>query len=193
MSWRIGLALLEAAMLPAAVRADAVTFEYIGIGCATAISAGGPVVAGNTAGDYETFRWTEETGILPLGRASVPVLGRGAGIPDISSDGTRVSGTILGADSSYITQGLWTEGEGWIETMPPLPPDGGLIGEAYGSAWDLSEVGNAVVGRNGSTARGSPSSGSTGRRRCSRIPTSSPRPASSRPTGRSSPARTSIP
>ena len=97
---------------PAPALAD-VTLEMIGSGFATSISADGSVIAGNTFGEYETFRWTAGTGIVPLGLATVPVLGTGAGTPDISADGTRISATILGADSTYSTQGRWTEGFGW--------------------------------------------------------------------------------
>lgn len=129
-----------------ATRADTVSFQIIGVGYATSVSAAGTAIAGNTAFDYETFRWTEETGIVPLGRATVPVLGRGAGLPEISADGTRISATILGASEDYITQGLWTEGAGWVETMPPVPPSGGLIDLAYGSAWGLSDDGQHLVG-----------------------------------------------
>jgi len=123
-----------------------VTFEMIGIGAVTALSADGTVAAGNTEGEYETFRWTEAEGIVPLGRATVPVIGTGAGAPDISADGTRISATILGADSTYATQGRWTLGSGWQETMPPTPPDGGLMDNAYGSAWGISDDGEMVVG-----------------------------------------------
>jgi uncharacterized membrane protein len=121
------------AALPWAANAG-VTFEIIGPGYATAISADGSAVAGNTQGDYETFRWTEEEGIVPLGRATVPVLGSGAGTPDISADGTRISATILGADSTYITQGR------------SPPSDGGILDNAYGSAWGISDDGEMVVG-----------------------------------------------
>jgi uncharacterized membrane protein len=126
-------------------RAD-VSFEIICLGYATDVSADGAVVVGNTQGDFETFRWTEETGRVLLGRPTVPVLGSGAGAPDVSADGTRISATILGADSTYGTQGRWTEGLGWQETMPPPPPDGGLLGDFYGSAWGLSDDGETLTG-----------------------------------------------
>ena len=145
-----GLAPLIVA-LSATNASAAVRFELIGQFFATSMSADGTVIAGNTIGDYETFRWTEADGMTPLGRATVPVLGSGAGTPDISADGTRISGTILGADSTYKTQGVWIEpGSGradpWTETMPPPPPDGGLLDLGYGSAWGLSEDGNVLVG-----------------------------------------------
>jgi hypothetical protein len=123
-----------------------VTFEIIGVGGATDISADGSVVVGNTHGDYETFRWTIEDGMVPLGMATVPVLGVGAGTPDVSADGTRISATILGADSTYATQGLWTLGSGWQELIPPVLPDGGLMDQSYGSAWGLSDDGSTLTG-----------------------------------------------
>jgi uncharacterized membrane protein len=142
----VGLTILGLSVFLHATVFAEVTFEVIGVGSATDISADGTVVVGNTVGDFETFRWTAETGIVRLGRASVPVLGVGAGGPDVSADGSRVSATILGADSTYVTQGVWTEGAGWQETMPPLPPDGGLIDNAYGSAWGLSDDGQTLTG-----------------------------------------------
>ena len=136
--------LVGLSVLCGAAHAD-VTYDMMGVGMATAISADGTIVVGNTQGDYETFRWTLEDGIVPLGLATVPVLGSGAGAPDISADGTRISATILGRDSTYATQGIWTDGV-WQETMPPTPPDGGLMGDDYGSAWGLSSDGSTLVG-----------------------------------------------
>ena len=136
---------LAASLLSSAAQSE-VTLQILDGVLVGDMSADGSVIVGNTVGDYETFRWTEASGVVPLGRASVPVLGRGAGVPEVSADGTRVSATILGADSTYITQGRWTLGLGWEETMPPIPPDGGLLDEAYGSAWGLSENGETLVG-----------------------------------------------
>jgi uncharacterized membrane protein len=123
-----------------------VTFEIIAEGGATDISDDGTVVVGNTNGAYETFRWTQEDGMVLLGLATVPVLGVGAGTPDVSDDGVHASATILGRDSTYATVGRWTLDEGWLELMPPTLPDGGLIDNAYGSAWGLSGDGTTVVG-----------------------------------------------
>jgi uncharacterized membrane protein len=124
----------------------AATLELIPGALGTAISADGTVIVGNTAAAYETFRWTEETGLEPLGMATLPVLGVAAGTPDVSADGTRISGTILGADSTYATQGVWTAESGWQEAMPPAPPDGGLLDFSYGSSWGLSDDGGTLVG-----------------------------------------------
>ncbi|MFN8179712.1 MAG: FlgD immunoglobulin-like domain containing protein [bacterium] len=138
-------ALLVVLAATSAARAD-VTFQMLGFGGATDVSADGTVIVGNSEGTYETWRWTQATGQVLLGRSSVQVLGIGAGTPGVSADGTRVSATILGADSTYATQGLWTEGSGWQETMPPVPPDGGLMDGSYASAWGLSGDGHTVVG-----------------------------------------------
>ncbi len=103
-------------------------------------------MVGNTEGDYEAFRCTRETGRVRLGWATVPTLGVGAGTPDVSADGTRISATILGADSTYATQGLWIEGVGWQELVPPTLPDGGIIDYSYASAWGLSDDGGTLTG-----------------------------------------------
>ncbi len=114
------------------------------------LSANGKVAVGNTGdGLYETFRWTEEEGIVRLGMSTVAVFGNGSGTPDVSEDGNHVSATVLNADSTYITQGLWTKGEGWEFSMPPLQPDSspsGEDGEALGSAWGLSGDGATLTG-----------------------------------------------
>jgi uncharacterized membrane protein len=140
------LALAAGIAVLASPASAAVTFEIIGEGYATDVSDDGTVVVGNLQASYEPFRWTAATGVVPLGRSSVEVLRVGGGIPAVSADGTRVSSTILGADSTYATQGLWILGQGWLETMPPTPPDGGLMDLQYGSAWGLSGDGTTLVG-----------------------------------------------
>jgi len=111
----------------------------------TDLSRDGTIAVGNTAGAYETFRWTAQSGFQHLGRATVPVIGRGAGTPDVSYDGTRVSASILSSDIK-VTQGLWMGTAGWIEAMPPIPSDGANIDESWGSAWALSGDGTTVFG-----------------------------------------------
>ncbi len=130
----------------AGVAHAAATLEFLDNVLGAAISADGTVIVGNTSDQYETFRWTEATGVVTLGRATLPAIGVAAGVPDVSDDGTRISATILGADSTYATQGVWTMGTGWQELMPPLPPHGGLIDQSYGSAWCISGDGNVVGG-----------------------------------------------
>jgi probable HAF family extracellular repeat protein len=138
-------AVLLVGLVAASVARADVTFQMLGYGGATDVSADGTVIVGNSEGTYETWRWTQATGQVLLGRSSVEVLGIGAGTPDVSADGTRVSATILGADSTYATQGLWTEGSSWQEAQP-LPADCGLMDGSYASAWGLSGDGNTLVG-----------------------------------------------
>lgn len=125
------------------------TIEYLPAGNGgTDVSADGAVVAGNITGDgsYETFRWTAATGVVRLGRGSVAAIGIGGGSPDISHDGTRISASIL-STNGRLTQGLWTlASDKWVETMPPLPPDGAEQDLTYGSAWGLSGDGTTVTG-----------------------------------------------
>lgn len=113
----------------------------------TSLSQNGSVGAGNSVGDgtYETFHWVRDVGITRLGQGTVATIGVGAGSPDISRDGTRISASILG-QSGYITPGIWTEGQGWEDSLPPLAPNGVLLDNAYGSAWGLSGDGHTLCG-----------------------------------------------
>ncbi len=136
------------ALLAAAVtgQADAdVTLEMIGNCQATDVSADGSAIAG-ISDAFGTFRWTEADGIVDLGRNAWLALGRGAGSPDISADGTRVSASIVDITGTLVTSGLWELGVGWTDLMPPQPPDGGIIDEALGSAWGMSGDGQVVTG-----------------------------------------------
>lgn len=109
------------------------------------MSADGSVIVGNDI-VFETVRWTRDSGPVNLGRGTFGPLGVGAGTPDVSDDGTRISATILTDAGDLVTQGLWTQGSGWVDLMPPPPADGGLIDLSYGSAWGLSGNGQHVVG-----------------------------------------------
>jgi hypothetical protein len=109
------------------------------------MSADGSVIVGNDI-VFETVRWTRDTGPVSLGRGTFAPLGVGAGTPDVSDDGTRISATILTEAGNLVTQGVWTEGQGWVDLMPPPPADGGLIDLSYGSAWGISGNGEHVVG-----------------------------------------------
>ncbi len=125
------------------------TVEFVPAGfLLTDLSQDGTIGAGNVQGDgsFETFRWTLEGGVRRLGRASVPTLGIGGGSPDISYDGSRISASITTADGMFLTQGLWDEEENWTETMPPIPPNGGVQDGTLGSAWGLSGDGVTLVG-----------------------------------------------
>lgn len=141
-----GTAGVAVLLIAASVSSAQVTFEFIGEFFANSISDDGTVIVGNSPGDYETTYWTADTGPIPLGRATVPVLGAGAGAPQVSADGTRISATILTDDEMYATQGVWDIGTGWQQCIPPTLPDGGLLDSSYGSAWGISGDGSTVVG-----------------------------------------------
>src|SRR5688500_14148782 len=96
----------------------AATLTMIGPGSITDLSYDGSVAVGNTNAVFETFRWTQPTGIVPLGRATVPVISTGAGTPDVSWDVTRVSATIIDDSGTVGTAGRWTLGSGWQQVMP---------------------------------------------------------------------------
>lgn len=113
-----------------------VTFEFLFDNArAENVSAEGSVVVGEIYGNDEAFRWTVQTGLVPLGMSAGDVLGRSAGKPAVSHDGLAVAATILGADSTCLTQGIRTEATGWIETMPPPPSGSGILDDVYGSRW----------------------------------------------------------
>lgn len=140
----LSLALLV--MAPTSATADP-SIVWVGDYFPTAISADGSVVVGNSAdGFYETFRWTADVGVVRLGMSSALILGSTAGTPDVSDDGNHVSATVADADSTYVTQGIWTKGEGWATSMPPIPSDGSPSSGALGSAWGLSGDGSTVTG-----------------------------------------------
>ena len=129
-----------------ALPADAaVTLDYIfNDGYPLAVSNDGTVIAGNSAsGGYVPFRWTQTTGMVSLGR---PQYVGGGGVPGISADGGVVASSIGSLDSSYSTQGRWTQAGGWLELMPPPPADGGTQDGSYGSVWGLSGDGTTPVG-----------------------------------------------
>jgi uncharacterized membrane protein len=136
------VALATGITLLASAAHAAVTFEYIfDGGYPLSVSNDGTVIAGNDL-SYTSFRWTQATGMVSLGRPQTA----GAGQPSISADGTRIAYGIGSLDSSYTTPGRWTLGAGWQELMPPTPPSGGIQDGSYGSAWDISGDGNTVVG-----------------------------------------------
>jgi len=111
------------------------------------MSADGTACAGNSAdGFYTACRWTAADGVVNLGRSAGEILGRSAGMPGISADGTRISSSIVTEDSLAMTQGRWTLGQGWEQTMPPQPPGGVTIDQSMGTAWGISSDGSTVVG-----------------------------------------------
>ena len=145
--YRTTLAAAALALVAGTTHAQ-VTFEpiandFIGLD----LSADGNAMAGNDAWNYDAFRWTRTGGIEHFtDRSTTAVFGSGAGTPDISYDGTRISATVMDATGTFITPGLWVEGTGWIDVFPPLLPDGGSIDNAYGSCWSMSGDGLTVGG-----------------------------------------------
>jgi uncharacterized membrane protein len=139
--------LLAACLILGAATAHATTtLQIVGPGFPTGMSADGSVVVGTMPGSYEVFRWTQGTGTVPLGMCSGCVLGRVGGNPSVSEDGNVISGTIITPDSLYATPGIWRAGSGWQCIIPPVPPEGGLLDDSYGSAWAVSGDGLAVGG-----------------------------------------------
>ena len=113
---------------------------------ASDLSYDGSVATGNMIGPYETFRWTLDGGVELLGRATVPVLGVGAGTPDISNDGTRISATVLDETDMYATMGIWTMGQGWDSVVEVDNPNVVNIDSSLSSAWGLSGEGTTICG-----------------------------------------------
>ncbi|MEO1129684.1 MAG: dockerin type I domain-containing protein [Planctomycetota bacterium] len=127
------------------------TLEYVGQGIGlTDLSEDGTVAVGNTIedGEFETFRWVKDdpAGWQRLGRSTVSITGAGAGGPNVSYDGTRVSATIIDDTNTAQTWGVWTEGQGWQQKMPPYPPDAAPFTNSIASAWCLSGDGDSVGG-----------------------------------------------
>lgn len=152
-------AVLVASSCCGVVRAQ-VTFELISEPwfnlAGSDVSADGNVIVGNQVGPYETFRWTEETGFVLLGRGTVAPLGAGAGSPDVSHDGTRVSATVLSADETATVAGIWEDGEWTLCEM--LPPDAQQIDANRCDSWGLSGDGSTVVGLYWRSSGGQPGS-----------------------------------
>ena len=121
------------------------SIQFIGATLPTDLSYDGSVVVGNLPSSFETFRWTQAGGVVPLGRPTVPTLGLGAGSPDVSWDGTKVSATILSDSGTQQVAGQWTLGSGW-QQLGPLPPNSVPSGASVATAWGQSGDGNTVVG-----------------------------------------------
>lgn len=141
------LATTLAILLSMTTAQAAVVFELVGPRgyAGTDVSGNGSVIVGNVVGDgtYETFRWTQSTGAVRLGRATVPVIGTGAGSPDVSWDGTRVSATILG-DDNFANMGVWQNGNWTWPTQ--LPANATVVDNNRSDAWGLSGDGSTAVG-----------------------------------------------
>ena len=103
----------------------AAELEIIGEFYIRGISDDGTAASGTTAdGYFSPVRWTAQDGVVPLGQSPSEILGKVGGLIGISADGQRIACSIASLDSTVVTQGRWTKGFGWEETMPPLAPDG---------------------------------------------------------------------
>ena len=143
---KLAIAVLATGLALLASQAQAaVTFDFIfDGGYPLAVSDDGTVVTGQLAANpYGVFRWTQASGVVPLGRNQR--VGTG-GTVGISANGLVIASSIGSPDSSYTTQGLWTQATGWRELMPPAPPDGGTVDGSYGNVWGLSGDGTTPVG-----------------------------------------------
>ncbi|MBS0447355.1 MAG: hypothetical protein JSR59_15555 [Proteobacteria bacterium] len=130
----------------ASAQAERVVVQTVGPGEVTGLSSDGRVATGQRISDYQTFRWTMKTGMVPLGRGTLGPLGTIAGLPAISADGKTIGSTILSDSGTYSTSGLWTLGSGWRQLTPPLPPGGGQIDASDSSVYALSKDGQVVAG-----------------------------------------------
>jgi uncharacterized membrane protein len=140
---RIGMTVLLALAVVAGPARATVTFEYLfSGGYPLSITPDGQTIAGNTT-SYGAFRWTQATGLVGLGQD--PTVSPG-GAPRVSADGNRVAATIISADSTYTTAGLWTLGSGWQRIMPPGPPDLTIQDRSMATVYGLSGDGSTVVG-----------------------------------------------
>jgi hypothetical protein len=127
--------------------AAAAEFEIIGEFYIRGLSDDGTAASGSTTdGYFSPVRWTAQDGVVPLGQSPGEVLGRLGGLIGISADGQRIACSIASLDSSVVTQGRWTKGYGWEETMPPLAADGQEVDGALGSGYSISGDGQTVVG-----------------------------------------------
>ena len=113
---------------------------------ASDLSYDGSAATGNLIGPYEPFRWTRTGGVELIGGATVPTLGVGAGTPDISHDGTRISATILDQTGTLATMGIWTLGQGWESVIEGDDPRVANIDSSIASAWGLSGDGTTISG-----------------------------------------------
>jgi len=142
---KLAIAVLATGLVLLAVPARAaVTFDYIFVdGLPLSVSSDGTVVAGQLIPSGGVFRWTQGSGVVALGRNQK--VGTG-GTVGISANGVVIASSIGSVDSSYTTQGLWTQAVGWQELMPPPPADGGTVDGSYGNVWALSGDGTTPVG-----------------------------------------------
>lgn len=129
-----------------AAQAESLAARRIDGAIVLSISADGRTAAGQLPGNYEPFRWTARSGVVPLGRSTMDKLGHRSGMVGISADGKAVSATILSDDGTYSTAGRWTEAEGWKMLASPGPIDIGFVDGENCSAFAISADGKTVAG-----------------------------------------------
>jgi probable HAF family extracellular repeat protein len=112
----------------------------------TGLSADGRAATGQFLDNYETLRWKADKGAKRLGRSTLETLGTSSGMPAMSSDGKKIAATILDDTGTVGTQGLWTQGRGWLQLAPPLPADGGKMDNENSSVYGMSRDGKVVTG-----------------------------------------------
>ena len=135
------------ALVPAlAAHAETLNVQRIDGAIVMGLSANGRAATGQLPGNWETFRWSRATGVVPLGRSTMDALGHRSGAPGISDDGKSISATILSDDGTYSTAGRWTEAEGWKMISVPGPADMGFVDGENSSAWALSGDGKVAAG-----------------------------------------------
>lgn len=140
-------AIAALAVLPAlTAQAETLEVRRIDNAIVMGLSANGRVATGQLPGNWETFRWSLATGVVPLGRSTMDTLGHRSGIPGISDDGKIIAATILSDDGTYSTAGRWTESGGWKMISVRGPADMGFVDGENSSAWALSGDGKVAAG-----------------------------------------------
>jgi hypothetical protein len=112
----------------------------------TGLSDDGMAATGQLNGSYQTFHWTWQAGMKPLGRGTMLKLQQPGDSPAISGDGTVVAATIIDSTKTYGTQGRWTAASGWQQLMPPRPADGAQVDSFDGNVFGISGDGKVVTG-----------------------------------------------
>jgi uncharacterized membrane protein len=111
------------------------SFTLIGQGPATDMSADGSVVVGYDEDTGEAWRWSADTGAVPLGNTFILGGRSDPGSPDVSGDGTWISGTFHDWEKDVSLPGRWSAEDGWV-----------LFDDVRGAARGLSEDGSTLVG-----------------------------------------------
>ena len=137
------------ALLPAFIaHAETLKVTRVNNAIVLGLSADGNAAAGELPGSYETFRWTKSGGVVPLGRATLPVLGIRAGTPRISADGKIIAATVLSDDNLIATAAKWTAASGWqvLANLGPVPGGMAPIDNSDSSVFAMSANGKVIGG-----------------------------------------------